>query len=116
MRLITTFLVLISITSYACMENVIAPVLSVEKFPQPKFQSGIDVDELSGELTALISTNTSGEVTKFKILKISPSGLPVKPIENSLKKARFSHSEKDYEINIYFDINIPEKIMPIIEL
>jgi len=98
------------------MENVILPVLSVEKFPQPKFKSGIEVKELTGELTALITTNTSGEVTKFKIIKISPSGLPVKPIEKSLKNARFSHSEKDYEININFDINIPEKIIPIIEL
>ena len=116
MRLITIFLVLISLSSYACMENAIAPVLKVEKFPQPKFKPGIGVNELSGELTALITTNVSGEVTKFKIIKISPSDLPVRPIENSLKNARFSHSEKDYEINIYFDINIPEKIIPIIEL
>jgi len=98
------------------MKGVVLPALTLQNMPQPKFKSGLDIKDISGELKAVISTNHLGEVIKFNIISVTPAGLPIKPIEDSLKKAKFSHESKDDEVILYFDIYIAEKITPIIEL
>jgi hypothetical protein len=116
MRLILIIFLIIPLTSYACMKGVILPELTVQNMPQPKFKAGLEIKYISGELKAVVSTNHLGEVIKYNIISVTPAGLPMGPIEASLKKAKFSHESKDDEVILYFDIYIPEKITPIIEL
>ena len=115
MRIILVLAVFFSCNVFACKEAIIvAPTLNY--FPSPKFQSDLVVTSDEAEVTVIISTDISGKVIKSKIIKVIPSILPLELIDISLKRAVFSHSVSDYEVTFNFDIYVPNKIVPILDL
>ncbi len=105
---------LIAFPSIACKKGV-EGITTVEYFPIPKFNSSVKVSGTEATLKAIVSTDSKGKITEYKILEVVPS-LPLSPIENALKKAVLTPYRSDVKVQITFDLIIPNKILPIIEL
>lgn len=114
MKYLFIVLLTFSFSSLACMPSVNIDIAEVfVEVPNPVFEEGTAINAKTGKVTAKISFNEKGKVVKIENLVLTPSSLPLAPIEEALNssKRHFSSLEAtSHDITIDFPIEFREKI------
>ncbi|WP_394193134.1 hypothetical protein [Pseudoalteromonas atlantica] len=114
MKYLFIALLTFSFSSLACMPSVNIDIAEVlVEVPNPVFEEGTVINAKTGKVTAKISFNKKGKVVKIENLVLTPSSLPLAPIEEALNssKRHFSSQEAtSHDITIDFPIEFREKI------
>ncbi|KPH64640.1 hypothetical protein WNY63_04185 [Pseudoalteromonas neustonica] len=114
MKYLSIALLAFSFSSHACMPSVNIDIAEVVvEVSNPVFEEGMIINAKTGKVTAKIFFNKKGKVVKIENLDLTPSSLPLQPIEEALysSKRHFSSGKAtSHDITIDFPIEFREKI------